>query len=141
MIKFGHNGSTKELKQTKNMIKYIAILCTLLFITSCKGQNTAQTTKIDIETLQKDAIGKDVQLVDVRSAKEYKAGHIDDAINIDIRDGSIFREEVAKLDKTKPIYIYCHSGSRSNRASKILEELGFEEIYDFSGGWSTWSKQ
>lgn len=122
-------------------MKYIIALCALLLVTSCKGQDTAHTTKINIETLQKDVIGKDVQLIDVRTAKEYKAGHIDDAINIDIRNGSAFREEVAKLDKTKPIYIYCHSGGRSNRASKILEELGFKEIYDFSGGWSTWSKQ
>ncbi len=122
-------------------MRYIAIICTLLLFTSCKGQDTAQTTKIDIETLQKEAIGKNVQLVDVRSAKEYSDGYIDDAVNIDITDMENFKQEVNKLDKSKPIYIYCHSGGRSNRASKILETAGFKEIYDFSGGWNAWSKQ
>lgn len=122
-------------------MKYIIIICTLLFTISCRGQNAKQTTKIDIEILQKDAIGKDVQFVDVRSAKEYSDGHIDDAINIDIADKEEFKEKISKLDKTKPIYIYCHIGGRSNRASKVLETAGFTEIYDFSGGWKTWSKQ
>ncbi len=122
-------------------MRYITIIFTLLLFTSCKGQDTTQTTKIDIETLQKEAIGKDVQLVDVRSAKEYNNGYIDDAINIDIADKENFKQEVSKLDKTKPIFIYCHSGGRSNRASKVLEAIGFKEIYDFSGGWNAWSKQ
>ncbi|WP_456442001.1 rhodanese-like domain-containing protein, partial [Psychroserpens sp.] len=111
-------------------MRYIAIICTLLLFTSCKGQNTTQTTKIDIETLQKEVIGKDVQLVDVRSAKEYSQGHIDDAVNIDIASQENFKQEINKLDKSKPIYIYCHSGGRSNRASKVLEAAGFKEIYD-----------
>ncbi|WP_346883566.1 rhodanese-like domain-containing protein [uncultured Algibacter sp.] len=122
-------------------MRYIAIIYTLLLLTSCKGQNTAITTKIDIEILRKEAIGKDVQLVDVRTAKEYNNGHIDDAINIDISNKDNFKQEVSKLDTSKPIFIYCHIGGRSHRASKILETIGFKEVYDFSGGWKTWNQQ
>lgn len=122
-------------------MRHIVILFMLLLFMSCKGQDTEQTKKIDIDTFKTEVIGKDVQLVDVRTSKEYMVGHIDDAINIDMRDNEKFKDKVSKLNKSKPIYIYCHSGGRSNKASKILEELGFEEIYDFSGGWSTWSKQ
>lgn len=121
-------------------MRYLVIICTLLFVTSCKSQNTELTTKIDIATVKENVIGKEVQLVDVRSAKEYSAGHIDDAINIDISNKEKFKNEVGKLDKSKPIYIYCYSGGRSNRASKLLEAEGFTEIYDFSGGWKSWSK-
>ncbi len=121
-------------------MKYLIALCFIALTFSCKGQNTIQTTKIDLATLQEKAIGKDVQLVDVRTVKEYNAGHIDDAINIDISDKDNFIKEVNKLDKDKPIYVYCHIGGRSNRASKILELQGFVEIYDFSGGWKTWNK-
>ena len=121
-------------------MKNIIALCFIAIIFSCKGQNTIQTTKIDLTTLQEKAIGKDVQLVDVRTPKEYNAGHIDDAINIDISDKENFIREVNKLDKDKPIYIYCHIGGRSNKVSKILESQGFAEVYDFSGGWKTWSK-
>lgn len=112
----------------------------MLFVISCTSQNTELTTKIDIATVKEKVIGKEVQLVDVRSVKEYSKGHIDDAINIDISNKEKFKNEVGKLDKSKPIYIYCYSGGRSNRASKLLEAEGFIEIYDFSGGWKSWSK-
>lgn len=111
-----------------------------MFVSYCNSQSKVITENIDLITLREKVIGKKVQLVDVRSAKEYNAGHIDDAMNIDITDKEKFKNEVRKLDKSKPIYIYCYSGGRSNRASKLLEVEGFLEIYDFSGGWKSWSK-
>lgn len=121
-------------------MRYIVIICTLMFVSYCNSQSKVITENIDLITLREKVIGKKVQLVDVRSAKEYNAGHIDDAMNIDITDKEKFKNEVRKLDKSKPIYIYCYSGGRSNRASKLLEVEGFLEIYDFSGGWKSWSK-
>ena len=53
----------------------------------------------------------------------------------------IGKKEINKLDKNKPIYIYCYSGVRSNRASKILKTAGFNQIYDYEGGWKAWSIQ
>lgn len=108
---------------------------------SCNAQESKDAHIIDLQTLKTDVIGKDVQLVDVRSEKEYSQGHIDDAININIADKATFSKEIQKLDKTKPIYIYCHAGVRSHRASKLMTELGFTTIYDFKGGWSAWNRQ
>lgn len=122
-------------------MKKIFILIAFIAISSCKGQESAKTTIIGIEALKTEVIGKDVQLIDVRTPKEYNLGHIDDAINIDISDKENFKKQISKLNTKEPIYIYCHSGGRSNRASKILEELSFTTIYDFSGGWKAWSKQ
>lgn len=122
-------------------MKYTTILCTILFFISCKGQKKSQTTEVDIETMRKEVIGKDVQLVDVRTVEEYNAGHIDDAINIDITNKETFKQKAAALDTTKAIYIYCQKGGRSKRASRTLESLGFIEVYDFSGGWHAWSKE
>ena len=101
----------------------------------------SKTTVIDLETLKTEAIGKDVQLIDVRTANEYNSGHIDDAVNIDIMNNATFEQEVQKLDKSKPVFLYCKLGGRSKKASKKLEELGFEKIYDFSGGYSAWNSQ
>lgn len=123
-------------------MKNLFFIIALILCISCKGQEKANGTQvIDIQTLKTEVIGKDVQLVDVRSEKEYNQGHIDDAININIANKDNFKKEIQKLDRTKPVYIYCHSGGRSHRASKIMKELGFTSIYDFSGGWSTWSNQ
>ncbi|VAW12210.1 Rhodanese-like domain protein [hydrothermal vent metagenome] len=118
------------------------ILVLLLVITnSCKSQNDKTIEVIDIETVKTEVIGKEVQLVDVRTPDEYEAGHIDDAINIDIMNMETFTEKLDEFDKEKPIYIYCKLGGRSNKASKVLEELGFVTIYDFSGGYDEWKSQ
>ncbi|MBQ4914691.1 rhodanese-like domain-containing protein [Maribacter sp. MMG018] len=121
-------------------MKNIVILLFLTtVISSCNSQSDNQVQIIDIETLKTEAIGKDVQLVDVRTPEEYNAGHIDDAININVLDTETFNKKVLSLDKEKPVYIYCKVGGRSNKASQILKELGFKTIYDYSGGYTEWS--
>lgn len=121
-------------------MKNTILVFLFLSIISCKSQTDSKTTVIDLSTLKTEAIGKDVQLIDVRTPAEYKAGHIDDAINIDVLEMKTFVQEAEKLDKTKPIYLYCKIGGRSKQASKKLEELGFTTIYDFSSGYDGWKK-
>jgi rhodanese-related sulfurtransferase len=122
------------------MKKLHLILVLFIGLTSCNSQVNKKINTINFETLNQNVIGKDVQFIDVRTEKEYDAGHIDDAININVSDESDFIKRIQELDKNKPVYIYCHSGGRSNKASKIMEELGFTGIYDYSDGWSTWNK-
>jgi len=98
-------------------------------------------TVIDLTILKETVIDKDVQLIDIRTPEEYANGYIDDAANIPIADKATFITEFSKLDKEKPVYIYCYSGVRSHRAGNLLKELGFKEIYDFKGGWKVWSSQ
>jgi len=83
---------------------------------------------------------QEIQLVDVRTANECASGIIENARNLDFYDSS-FKEELAKLDKTKPLMLYCRSGGRSGKASEIAVGLGFQEIYDLEGGYTAWSAQ
>lgn len=122
-------------------MKNILILFVIVAFTSCNGQVSKKINTIDLATINQEVIGKNVQLIDVRTAKEYNEGHIDDALNIDVLNEVNFKIAIEKLNKNHPVYVYCYSGGRSNKASKIMEELGFSTIYDFSGGWSTWSKK
>ncbi len=122
------------------MKKYVFFLVLISSI-SCKSQNDGHVQVIDMDTFKTEVIGKDVQLLDVRTEREYNQGHIDDAINIDILHLYTFKKEVKKLDKSKPVYIYCQVGGRSKQAGKELETLGFQTIYDYSGGYSEWNNQ
>jgi rhodanese-related sulfurtransferase len=79
-----------------------------------------------------------VQLVDVRTASEYRSGHIKKAINIDFFNSSKFTQGFEKLDKNKPVYLYCRSGARSQKAARKLAQMGFTEIYDLRGGYMRW---
>ncbi len=89
--------------------------------------------------MQAEALGQGVQLVDVRTPEEYAKGHIGDAVNINV-NASDFEERISQMDKEAPIYLYCKKGGRSNRAVGILQDLGFETIYDYSGGYDDWIK-
>ena len=80
----------------------------------------------------------DVQLVDVRTPREYNKGHIRNAVNIDYYNTPDFLESVKKLDPNKPLYIYCRSGVRSLNAAKRLVHMGFSQIFDLKGGYMRW---
>lgn len=81
----------------------------------------------------------DVQIIDVRTPKEYKNGHIKNSTLINFFDDD-FKEQLSKLSEDKEILVYCRSGNRSGKASKILENLGYKNVSDLKGGMLLWEK-
>ena len=111
------------------------------FFSSLFGGSALNSDKFEI--LDKNAFKaairqKKVQLVDVRTPREYKGGHIGKAINIDLFQGGSFRQAIEKLDKNKAVYLYCRSGSRSKKAAQKILDMGFEKVYDLKGGYMHW---
>ncbi len=78
---------------------------------------------------------KDVQFVDVRRIAEHSNGHAVNTINIPLDRLS---REIDTLDPDKPTYVICQSGYRSSAGTSILENAGFKEIYNVSGGTAAW---
>jgi len=78
-----------------------------------------------------------VVLIDVRTPQEFKEGTIKNSKNIDFFDPK-FETYFATFNKEEPIYLFCRSGGRSNKAAQKLEALGFKEIYDLNGGFMGW---
>ena len=76
---------------------------------------------------------KKIQLIDVRTLKEFNQGHLKNAININFFSGK-FNVEFDSLNKEKPVYVYCRSGSRSRQTANKIALRGFTEIYDLKGG-------
>ncbi|MDF0707873.1 rhodanese-like domain-containing protein [Flagellimonas okinawensis] len=105
-----------------------------------KGQSLPDEIQILDREEYKKAISKGkVQLVDVRTKGEFMSGHIKGAKNIDFFQGSAFDNAFSKINKEKPVYLYCQSGNRSQRAARKLVKMGFTEVYDLRGGYRTWS--
>jgi len=111
----------------------------VITLTSC-AQNDKNLI-LEVANYKEVVVGKDVQLVDVRTPKEYQAGFIDNAINIDFMNQKTFKEGFENLDRNKPLYIYCRSGNRSQKSVALLEAMGFKEIYDLKGGYNAWVVQ
>ncbi len=79
-------------------------------------------------------------LLDVRTPKEFFAGHIAGAVNIDFYSLS-FNKELEKLDHSKTYLVYCRSGARSAAAQKVMFKMGFEKVTNMLGGILAWSKK
>ena len=80
---------------------------------------------------------RDYVLVDVRTPEEFAQGALPEAVNISVTDLS-FPFEIAKLDKEKPVLIYCKGGTRSARAAGAMKALGFDKIHELDGGYMAW---
>ena len=76
-------------------------------------------------------------VLDVRTPAEIAAGKIEGAFDLDIQNPE-FKSQISKLDKAKTYLVYCKKGGRSSRACSILEEAGFEKIYNLKGGYDGW---
>lgn len=122
----------------KNKTRHKLILFVALVFVSLLAQ--AQIVKLDPQNFEKklQSLTNPV-LVDVRTSIEFSQGHLKNAVLIDFNSAD-FKSRLSKLDKTKPVFVYCAVGGRSNAAVSILSETGFKEIYDLQGGISAWQR-
>lgn len=80
---------------------------------------------------------KGIMVLDTRTDKEYKQGHIPGAIHIELSEvGS----KAKKLKKDKGLVVYCQSGNRSIWAIKRLMGMGFTNLYNLKGGYGAWKR-
>ena len=122
--------------KNKSINQALLLLGLNLLLTACTQTPTAK--KIGPEDFHSRLQNlQNFQLIDVRTVEEYYSGHLSSASNIDIHK-DMFSESVNKLDTSEPVFVYCKSGNRSEKASKILKTLGFKEVYDLTGGISAW---
>lgn len=129
-------------KLIKAMKQILFILLAVVFLNyGCKEEkNTSDTNTIELispQEMQEISQMEDVQLIDVRTPEEYDEGYIEGFQNIDFFSDT-FSQEIEKLDKTKPVIVYCRSGRRSADCAKQLEEKGFVKVYDLEGGIAKW---
>ncbi len=77
-------------------------------------------------------------LLDVRTLSEYQNGHIKDAGQLNYYSFS-FKGKLLLLPKDQPVYLYCNTGWRSERAAKILVKNGYKEVYNLQHGIMEWN--
>lgn len=76
-----------------------------------------------------------VQIVDVRGASEYAAGHLPHSVNVPL--GSL-PEAIDQLDPHRPILVQCQAGSRSAIAASVLQRAGRHDVTNLTGGFAAW---
>ena len=94
-----------------------------------------------VEVLEKPKyqalVEKGYIIIDVRTPEEYAEGHIQGALNINVKSES-FVTEIENLSKSDTLLVYCRSGRRSLYAAQVMVSFGFQKIYDLEGGFLNW---
>jgi rhodanese-related sulfurtransferase len=125
-------------------------IASLFFLTttllSCAQNNQTEKSNkpteltVDAKKFSLAIASSGAQILDVRTATEYKSGHIANALQANWLDPKEFKNRTQHLDKSKTIYIYCQSGGRSASAQAALIEAGYK-VVNLEGGMSNWKMQ
>ncbi|QQX80369.1 thiosulfate sulfurtransferase GlpE [Shewanella sp. KX20019] len=77
----------------------------------------------------------DLQIVDIRDAASFEAGHIDASFNLNNENLAHY---IADADMDRPVIVVCYHGISSQSAASYLNEQGFDDVYSLDGGYSAW---
>jgi NADPH-dependent 2,4-dienoyl-CoA reductase/sulfur reductase-like enzyme/rhodanese-related sulfurtransferase len=83
------------------------------------------------ELIARVAAGETWQVVDVRSPGDHAKSHVDGAVNIPLKE---LRGRIGELDPSLPTVTYCNKGTTGNAGQNVLRNLGFDRVYNLSGG-------
>lgn len=102
--------------------------------TAAAQGGTAQVIKGDITTAE-GLIEGGRMVIDIRERNEWDAGHIPGAVHHPL---GTLATTLSELDRATPVALHCQGGTRSAIGASVLEQLGFTDVVDLTGGWSTW---
>lgn len=92
------------------------------------------------ELLSNDRNGDDLVIIDVSTSQEYENLHLEGAINVSLLS-RFFKARMDVMDKNKNYIVYCKLGGRSKIAKKMMQQLGFQAVYNIVGGTILWEEE
>ena len=107
------------------------------FIVSCAQTSTSLSRVLNAAAYKEAINAKNIQVLDVRTAAEFNAGHLQNALQANWLDQKEFTDRTQHLDKNLPVYVYCQVGARSASAQAALEAKGYK-VVNLEGGLSNW---
>ena len=126
---------------TNNLILFAALLGVLVMLIKAEldhqgNKGTLLTPSMAIRLMNNN---DDALIVDVRSAADYKKGHIKGAKNVPVNEFAKTIENYAEY-KDKAVLVYCNSGATVTRIIKLLKQKGFEKVSNLDGGIAAWKE-
>ena len=121
-------------------MKYKFCTCLLFMVSFLMGsaQTSTSSSRLLNAAAYKEAINaKNIQVLDVRTAVEFNAGHLQNALQANWLDQKEFADRTQHLDKNLTVYVYCQVGARSASAQAALEAKGYKAV-NLEGGLSSW---
>ena len=127
-----------RLKQHKFFLSGFIILM-FVFNASVYAQTMDTVKKLSAIGFQNQVKAMpEAVIIDARTPQEYKQGHLKNTANFNVLAAEEFDQQIATLDKSTPVFVYCQSGKRSAVAAAKLHAQGFSHIYELIGGMNAW---
>lgn len=123
------------MKKRTSIFLAAAAVIVITMAACSESQNSSSTTEQqDYVQLAKTP---GITVLDVRTAEEFTAGHLPNAVNVDI-NAADFEAKIKAMDPVKKYLVYCRTGSRSTAAVGIMQQLGFTDVINMEAGISAW---
>ena len=122
----------------KGLIIIGLMIISILILSGCTTDEKDETSYIDVTAAEaKELINNTPELIIIDVSPNYENGHIPDAVNYYIGDGSL-DAAIPTLDKTIPYLVYCHVDSASISGAQKLIDAGFTTVYRLEGNYQAW---
>ena len=118
------------------MKRMLGLLTTLCALVGCQPDGAIYQS-VDVATFAEIIQDSSVVLLDVRTQSEYEAGHIPNAILIDVTQADFLPKCKQQLPLDKTIALYCRSGNRSKKAAQILSQEKYK-VVELNTGFNSW---
>ncbi|TFH39133.1 MAG: redoxin domain-containing protein [Bacteroidia bacterium] len=118
------------------MNRYVLTILIHLIVQSVSGQSEP-ITQLDSKELYHLLMEGSPTLLDVRTRGEYANGHIEGAGQLNYYAFD-FRPKLLLLPKDKPLYLYCNTGYRSQKAAEFLADNGYQHVHNLQYGIMEW---
>lgn len=126
-----------DTKKYLQLLPYMKFVFPVLLMISLRA-SAQEKWDLSPDEFEQSIQKENVQLLDVRTAGEYQAGHISHSLQADWHNLTQFKDRVQHINKEKAVYVYCAAGPRSTAAAKWLRDNGYKTVYELKGGFIKW---
>ncbi len=121
--------------RNRNKIRLLLVALLVAMLAGCGQSPAGAGVDISVDEALRLWQNKEAIIIDVRTPGEYRDGHIPGVVNIPLDE---LEKRIGEIPKDKKVVLICRTGSRSAQGTRLLRSKGFNNVYNSTGGMSTW---
>ena len=118
-----------------NPVKLGVLVLAAVLLAGCAVGTTKSGVDVSVDEALQLWQNKEATLIDIRTPAEYRDGHIPGVVNIPLDE---LEKRLSEIPKDKKVVLICRTGNRSAQGTKMLRSKGFANVFNSTGGMSTW---
>ncbi len=120
---------------SKRWIRICFMILAALIAAGCSQSPAGASVDVSVDEALRLWQAKEAILIDVRTPAEYREGHIPGVANIPLDE---LEKRLGEIPKDKKVVLICRTGNRSAQGTRFLRSKGFDNVFNSTGGMSTW---